>query len=126
MKMWLFSIQESVRGNPDLERKLAIVSEETTRLDRIVRDFLEFARPPVLQRRVCPVDSVIQQTLGLLAASLNEKKITVVQGPSAGLPPIMADPEQLKQVFINLLNNAAEAMTGGGSVRILTFNGKGR
>ena len=46
MKMWLFSIQESVRGNPELDHKLGIISEETTRLDHIIRDFLEFARPP--------------------------------------------------------------------------------
>ncbi len=48
MKMWLFSIRESVAGNADLGRKLAIVSEEIVRLESIVRDFLEISRPLTL------------------------------------------------------------------------------
>ena len=48
MKMWLFSIQEAVRGNADLGRKLGIISEEIARLESIVRDFLEFSRPLTL------------------------------------------------------------------------------
>ena len=45
MKMWLFSIRETVGGNAELDRKLGIVSEEIARLESIVRDFLEFSRP---------------------------------------------------------------------------------
>ncbi len=60
MKMWLFSVQESVRGDRELSRKLGIISAETTRLDQIVRDFLEFApsarpAPPRIPHR--PGDS---------------------------------------------------------------------
>ncbi len=120
MKMWLFSMEESARGSPELEHKLKIVSEETTRLDQIVRDFLEFARPPNLQPRPLPIDAVIQQTREFLAASWKERKINLVQGPTAALPLVMADPGQLKQVLINLLNNASDAMTDGGEIRILT------
>lgn len=120
MKMWLFSIQESVRGNPELDHKLGIISEETTRLDHIIRDFLEFSRPPTLRCQSQSVDQVIQQTLELLAASLKEKNISVMPGLTVGLPPVMADPEQLKQVLINVLNNAADAMSKGGEIIILT------
>ena len=126
MKMWLFSIQESVRGNPELDHKLGIISEETTRLDHIIRDFLEFARPPTLRCQAQPVDQVIQQTLELLAASLKEKNIAVVQGLTAGLPPVMADPEQLKQVLINVLNNAADAMSRRRRDPHLDDGGEGR
>ena len=119
MKMWLFSVQESVAGNPDLRHKLEIISEETTRLDHIVRDFLEFARPPAPQRRAGPIDAVIAQTLELLAVSLEENHIKIVQELAPDLPAVMADPDQLRQVLINLLNNAAEAMTGGGEIRIV-------
>ena len=51
MKMWLFSIQEAVKGNPDLDPKLRIVSDEISRLDRIVREFLEFSRRAARRRR---------------------------------------------------------------------------
>jgi signal transduction histidine kinase len=119
MKMWLFSLQESLAGNPDLRRKLEIISEEMTRLDHIVRDFLEFARPPALQRRACPIDAVIAPTLELLAVSLEEINVTIALELAPDLPAVMADPDQLRQVLINLLNNAVEAMTGGGEIRIV-------
>ena len=45
IKMWLFSIQEAAQGNADLCRKLGIISEEITRLESIIRNFLEFSRP---------------------------------------------------------------------------------
>ena len=52
--------------------------------------------------------------------SLKEKNITIVQGAATDLPPVVTDPEQLKQVLINLLNNAAEATPNGGEIHIVT------
>ena len=51
IKMWLFSIREAAEGNAELDRKLRIVSEEISRLESIVRDLLEFSRPPALHRQ---------------------------------------------------------------------------
>lgn len=119
MKMWLFSIQEAIRGNRDLERKIGIVSEEIARLENIIRNFLEFSRPPTIKPQRQDVGSVIEKTLELLGPRLKEGRIHIVSGSTEGLPPIMADPDQLKQVFINLLANAADSMTGGGEIRIV-------
>ena len=122
VKMWLFSIRESVRGNPDLDRKVGIVSEEITRLESIVRNFLEFSRPPALHRQAQSIVPVIDQTLELLGPRLQEGQIQVVRvpAPRPALPPVWADAERLKQVLINLVANAAEAMAGGGELRIST------
>jgi signal transduction histidine kinase len=119
IKMWLFSIQEAIRGNADLERKLGIVSEEIARLENTIRDFLEFSRPPTVARRPQDIGPVIEKTLELLGPRLKERKIHVVLQPTGGLPPIMADLNQVKQVFLNLIGNAADAMTGGGEIRIV-------
>jgi signal transduction histidine kinase len=118
IKMWLFSIQESAQGNVELARKLRIVSEETTRLESIVRSFLEFSRPPALRCRPQNVGAVIDQTLELLRLRLEEGRISAEYAARGELPPVMADAAQLKQVFLNLLGNAADAMTGGGEIRI--------
>jgi signal transduction histidine kinase len=120
MKMWLFSAQEAVRGNLDVERKLAIVSEEIGRLESTIRDFLEFSRPSTLQCKPEDVGRVIERTLELLGPRLAERKVRVTVRLASALPPIMAELNQLKQVFINLLANAADAMEQGGEISIST------
>jgi signal transduction histidine kinase len=118
IKMWLFSIQETAGEDVELERKLRIVSEETSRLETIVRSFLEFSRPPTLHCQKQSICTVIDQTLELLRPRLKEARICAEHVQRMELPPIMADAGQLKQVFINLLGNAADAMTEGGQVQI--------
>ncbi len=118
IKMWLFSIRESVGGDGELGRKFQIVSEETARLEAIVRNFLEFSRPLVLRREPQSVLAIVNQTVELLKPRLTEARIRV-QTPSVDdLPPVLVDAAQLKQVFINVLGNAADAMPAGGEIRI--------
>jgi signal transduction histidine kinase len=118
MKMWLFSIQEAVQGNAELRRKLGVVAEEIARLESIVRDFLEFSRPSPLHRQPQDVGGVLDQTLELLGPRFQGEKIMIVYTPRPALPPVMVDAAQLKQVLLNLLGNAADAMAGGGEIRI--------
>jgi signal transduction histidine kinase len=118
IKMWLFSIQESTQGDAELGRKLGIVSEEIMRLENIVRRFLEFSRPPAIRCQPLDVCAVIRQTLELLGPRLAEANVTVEQTCKGELPRVMADAAQLKQVLLNLLGNAVDAMPGGGEIRV--------
>ncbi len=117
VKMWLFSIRQAIGGDPELQHKFNIVSEEISRLESIIRNFLQFSRPPKPMLQPHTVASLIDKTLELLAHQLDDKDIHVVREVPA-LPPVMADTEQVKQVFINLVNNAVEAMDAGGELRI--------
>ncbi len=118
MKMWLFSIHEMARGNKEMVRRLGIVSEEIARLEHIVRDFLEFSRPPVPQCSPRDVGTVIDETLKLLEPRLQWGKVRVVRMARGALPPVIVDASQLKQVLLNLLGNAVDAMPCGGEIQI--------
>ncbi len=117
VKMWLFSIRSSVAGDPDLDRKLDVISEEINRLETIIRNFLEFSRPPTLKLGPQDLWQLIDKTLELFRYRIEGLGIRLVCRPAGGLPLVMADAEQLRQVLVNLLDNAAEA-AGGGEIHV--------
>jgi signal transduction histidine kinase len=119
MKMWLFSIRETTPGNADVERKLTIVSEEIARLEDILRNFLEFARPLTLKCRPQSVTAVIDQVLELVKPRLCARGILIHYHAPQRLPPILGDANQLKQVLLNLLGNAEDAQANQGEIRIV-------
>jgi signal transduction histidine kinase len=124
--MRVFSIRQAVGDNPELEEDLRVVSEEIDRLERIVRSFLEFSKPPDLNLRTHEVSVLVDKALELCGAWLADRRIEIERREDAGVPLVTADAEQIKQVLLNLLRNAAEAMEEGGRVRITTFPGAGR
>jgi signal transduction histidine kinase len=116
MKMWLFSLQKKMGADPGAARKLGIISEEVERLESIVHHFLEFARPPHLKRCVCDLQPLVEGCLELFADQARAKGVAT-QGPTAqGLPRVMADGEQFRQVLLNLLGNALDATPSGGQI----------
>ncbi len=89
------------------------------RLDGIVREFLEFSRPKALNIESLKLGALLDETLELIGPRCKENGINLVRKYPADMPPVMGDWKQLKQMFINLLNNAAEAMPQGGEIRVL-------
>ncbi len=120
MKMWLYSLRRAVGQNPDLQEKISIVSDETVRLENIVRQFLEFSRPPQLKVSRYPINELLDKTLELLKYRLGEHNVHVIRHDEPALPEVLADAEQIKQVLMNLIHNAIEAMDAGGELRIST------
>jgi signal transduction histidine kinase len=120
VKMLLFSIQRASEDNPQIDRKLRTVSEEIHRLESIVRNFLEFSKPPSLRLRRQSVREPLEKTLQLFLPRLTKSGIDLVRKDADCLPDVMADSEQLKQVLLNLLQNAAEATGDGGRITVST------
>jgi signal transduction histidine kinase len=118
MKMWLFSLRRTLAYDQKLVDKVNVVSREIVRLESIVRQFLEFSRPPELKKSPVRIDDLLRETLGLQSYLLQQHRIRVNVQCDPQLPAILADAEQLKQVIINLVNNAIEAMQDGGELRI--------
>lgn len=105
-------------GDEDAEI-LQVIVEEVDRLNGVVTQFLDYARP--VKPEVAPVDvnEVVERTVRLLQVELGAAVNLEVQ-PDAHGPRAMSDAEQLKQVLMNLVQNAVQAMPGGGRITIAT------
>ncbi len=105
-----------------LEDSIKICRDEVSRLDGIIKNFLEAIRPRPPNLTEVHLPEVIGEVLSFQATELKDRGITVQDERPAGTPVIMADRDQLKQVFFNLLKNAMEAMPPGGrlSVKVRT------
>jgi signal transduction histidine kinase len=99
---------------------LNIIVEEVNRLNKIVSQFLDYARPYRGDQEPLDVNDVVRKTLQLLAKEIAGKGIEVVPSFVDGLPPVRADAEQLVQVFLNLSLNALQAMPDGGRLFVST------
>ncbi len=101
--------------------------DESTRMKNLIRSLQEFNRPSSCHKVLMDVQTSIDSLLLLYKSDFKNKRISVQQNHNKGLPPIMAIPDQIKQVFLNLLNNAADAcLLPGGIITINTWQENGR
>ena len=118
VKMRLFSLNRSLQFTDTQKEDFDVISEEIRRIDTIVQNFLEFSRPPKLTIQSISPSVIVDQTIQLLKHRLKAYEVGVTIERRQNLPAIDADPEQLKEVFVNLIVNACEAMDRGGSIVI--------
>jgi signal transduction histidine kinase len=118
VKMRLFSLDRSLDLSATQEEDFDVISEEIRHIDNIVQNFLEFSRPPRLKMQKTSPSDVVDMAIQLLRHRLESYDAAVKVDRRHRLPEIVADPEQLKEVFVNLIVNACEAMGIGGRIRI--------
>lgn len=118
VKMRLFSMERSLMMTASQKEDFEVISEEIRHIDTIVNNFLEFSRPPKLKmQKVSPSDAV-DMAVQLLRHRLESYDVKVEIQREKRLPEITADPDQLKEVLVNLMVNACEAMVNGGLIVI--------
>lgn len=120
LKMWLFWIRSAVPARGDVDQAFDVVSAEIARLENVVRNFLDFSRPAEPQPRPCDVPELIGMTLQLIGHRIDQQQVYLRRDDAPQLPAAMADADQLKQVLINLLDNALEVTPPGGELTIST------
>jgi signal transduction histidine kinase len=118
VNMRLFSLERSLKLSQTQREDFEVIAEEVRHIDTIVQNFLEFARPPKLKMQSISPSEVVDMALQLLRHRLESYGVQVELDRQHPLPEVKADPEQLKEVLINLLVNACEAMGEGGSILI--------
>ncbi len=105
---------------PDAAEFLNIIVEEVDRLNSVVDQFLNYARPYQTQHSCIDVNQIIKQTTKLVAPTLMENHIDLKLELAEEIPKIESNERQLRQVLLNLINNAKEAMELGGTLTIKT------
>ncbi|MEO7096527.1 MAG: ATP-binding protein [Polyangiales bacterium] len=95
---------------------LGILDEETDRLNRLVGDLLRYARPLTIERRLLDLDGLMSRALEL-QRNYDGVKLDV-EARADPLPDVYGDPDLLRQVFDNLVQNACQAMTSGGTLSV--------
>ncbi|MDQ7820722.1 MAG: ATP-binding protein [Armatimonadota bacterium] len=99
---------------------LEVIEKEALRARAIVRDLLGYARQTDAAMEQTHVNDAIQAVLPLIRRRAESQNVQIAARLDPDVPPILGDVNQLKQVFINILNNAIDAMPHGGQVEIIT------
>lgn len=118
VKMRLFSLGRSLDLDNNQKEDFDVISKEISHIDTIVQNFLEFSRPPRLKFQLVSPSDIVDQAIQLLQHRLASYEVFIKIQRKEPLPMVQLDPEQLKEVIINIIINACEAMGLGGSIVI--------
>jgi len=113
-------LQKEGMDSEESKDYLKRIEKEIERINRIVRELLDFARPSKFEIKDVEIKKVIESTLSLLSYQKSFKNIETQLDLQPDLPLIKGDESQLSQVFINIILNAIDAMPNGGILRIQT------
>jgi two-component system sensor histidine kinase PilS (NtrC family) len=103
----------------DQSQLMQIVLRESDRLNRIVSDFLTYARPPKIERTVIELSSLLSETIALLRNSPELRPDHLIREEYPAEPLLFqGDPNQMRQIFWNLARNAIQAMPQGGELSV--------
>lgn len=102
---------------------VAIIREEVARLNSMVDSFLKFARPPKPRLQPASINDLVETTLVLFRKRAQEGRIEIRKELAADLPSVDLDPDQIRQVLLNIFLNSSDSMPDGGILTIRTRAG---
>lgn len=114
-------LKKKLGADPVLNNIADIIVAESRRLNAIITDFLNYARPKAPNLSPCRIDAVITRNIHFLDAQIRENGYTIVTMFPDSVPSVDADADMLYQAFLNLLINAMQAMPDGGGTITVTL-----
>ncbi len=105
---------------PGSEHLAGIIVEETSRLDNIVRGFLDFARPRETELKPGSINEIVERVLNFMAPEFLKQDVSVIPELDSLLPDVPMDKEQIYQVVFNIVFNGLQAMNEGGQLTLVT------
>jgi signal transduction histidine kinase len=124
IKFRLYSLKRSLPGGMVDNEDAIVIGDEISRLERIVKDFLLFARPSEPELITIPTQRILEEVRDLLKPQLNKAAIELKLKPSDPVW-VRADTQQIKQVLINLIQNSADSIGHDGEITLCAHNGIG-
>ena len=110
--------RERYRNNPEDRETAEVMIREVDRLNRVITQLLEFARPLTMNRVPTPLPAVIRHALKMVEGEAHRKGIALETDLSAEIGEVSLDADRMTQVFLNLCLNAIAAMEAGGVLRV--------
>jgi len=95
-----------------------IIVEESGRLDNIITDFLDFAKPKMADFHPCKIDDIIEKNIAYLTPQIEDNNFKIIKEISEHLPDVLADSAMLYQAFLNILINAFQSLKNNGCITI--------
>lgn len=109
------------------DKDVEIIEEELNRIDKIVTEFLAFARPDKVEKTKMNINEVISEVITLTKPKMDRSGIFIIEKYLPAIPDITGNSDALKQVFLNIMLNAVQAMDGkGGDLTVETSTGDGK
>jgi two-component system sensor histidine kinase HydH len=106
------------KGREQEQEYASVMVKEVDRLNRVITELLDFARPREPHRELHSLEEILDHTLEVLKPELAKKKVGVEKKYERELPLARVDRDQLSQAFLNLLINSLESMEDGGKIRV--------
>lgn len=116
-----WSVEVLRKENPKSEQQINLIISELERVDSIVGELLLVAKPHDKQFGVINIHDILQSVVTLMVGHARKSRISIVTDVPESLPLLYCEPHQLKQVFINLIKNAMEAMENGGHILVEAY-----
>jgi signal transduction histidine kinase len=113
-------LRDAAESGSHVETQLGVVTDQAVRAGRISRSLLDFARKREPRQEPVNVNVLVPRTLELVGAKLSRRSVQVETRLADDLPAMLGDADQLTQVLINLIGNAADAMPDGGRLVVST------
>jgi len=118
-------LQRKLPHGSDESGYVSTIIGEVDRLEKMLSDILSFSKKSTLCYSVCSMQEIIDEALSVVLPPFEESHITIIRNFPRKVLSFLGDGQQIKQVFINLLTNAVEAMQGGaGEIRITGSTGR--
>lgn len=111
-------LAETADSNQQSKRLSGVIIEESTRLNNIVTEFLDFARPPTLNLQDCKLEEILQKNLNFLQPELEKIGIRVQSNLQGRIFELQADQDLLYRAFLNIMLNALQAMNKEGLIQV--------